>query len=379
MKHIIVIFISLIALVGLTTGHAYAQSVVWKRANSLGMGINLSWLENYWNGTPENDYRDYLDMKSIAGRKQDMALMHQLGFKTVRLPVSFDHWTERKPPYTIVKTDYFAAIDSILAWAKLYRLRVIIDDHHGALDDSDKVMQEALPRLKAIWTRIAERYKNTDPDQVFFEIYNEPHNISDAQWKQCALQLIKTIRQIAPRHTIIVGGAGWNSISGLQKMGKLPFDNIIYTFHFYDPFLFTHQGAPWAGKEATSNIHIPFPYDAATMPALNPESKDTYGESNYRKYRRDGTAAGLKKKLEAAKAFSAKYRVPIFCGEWGSYKKYADPESRCRYTATIKRLLDELHIPFAYWEWNQSFSFFNGVPALQHIPDCMKKAWGFNQ
>jgi hypothetical protein len=42
-------------------------------------------------------------------------------------------------------------------------------------------------------------------------------------------------------------------------------------------------------------------------------------------------------------------------------------------------LLDELHLPFAYWEWNQSFSFFNGDPALQNIPDCMSAAWGFGK
>ncbi len=357
--------------------YSNAQSLAWQRVNKLGMGINLSWLENYWNGTKEKGYKDYLDIHSITKKKQDLALMHQLGFKTVRLPVSFDHWTSRNAPYRIVKTNYFAAIDSILRWAKLYDLNVIIDDHHGALDDSDKVMQE-LPRTIAIWKQVARRYKNTDPNSVFFEIYNEPHNMSNAQWKQCALQLVKTIRQIVPGHTLIVGGADWNSISGLQKLGKLSDDNIIYTFHFYDPFLFTHQGAEWAGAKATSNIHIPFPYNAAKMPPLNPEAKGTYGANNYKKYSEEGTRAALAMKLEQAKDFSEKYNIPVFCGEWGSYKKYAAPQSRCRYTATIKELLDAFHIPYAYWEWNQSFSFFDGKPALKNIPDCMKKAWGFD-
>lgn len=355
-----------------------AQSIAWQRANSLGMGINLSWLENYWNGTAENNYQDYLTplFPPEGGIKGGLALMHQLGFKTVRLPVSFDHWASHQPPYQIVKTKYFAAIDSILQWAKLYDLNVIIDDHHGSLDNKDSVMK-MLPRLKAIWQQVATRYKNTDPNKVFFELYNEPHNMSDEQWKTCTLQLIKTVRNIAPKHTIITGGESWNSISGLQKLGKLPDDNIIYTFHFYDPFLFTHQGATWAGADATSNTGIPFPYNASAMPALNPKSKGTYGEHNYENYKNEGTVASLKRKLEAAKAFSEKYHVPIFCGEWGSYKKYSDPASRCRYTATIKGLLDELDIPFAYWEWNQSFSFFNGQPSLQNISDCMKKAWGF--
>lgn len=354
----------------------HAQSVAWKRAEALGMGINLSWLENYWNGTKSDNYEDYLDLHGIAARKKDIALMHALGFTTLRLPVSFDHWTSRKAPYRIEKTAYFAAIDSILLWTKKYGMKVIIDDHHGSLDDSARVM-EVLPRLKAIWRQVATRYRTTDPSRVFFELYNEPHDMTDSQWKRCALQLVATVRRIAPHHTLIIGGAGWNSIAGLLALGTLPDDNIIYTFHFYDPFLFTHQGAAWAGVKATSNTGIPFPYDPSRMPPLNPASAGTFGERNYKQYRYQGTAAALRKELEAAKSFSGKYDVPVFCGEWGSYKKYAREADRCRYTATIKGLLEELNIPFAYWEWDQSFSFFDGRPSPGDIPDCMKKAWGF--
>ena len=353
-----------------------AQSLAWQRAKTIGMGIDLSWLENYWNGTPSEGYRDYLDLHRLAGRKKDLELMHRLGFTTLRLPVAFNYWTSDKPPYKITETGYFAAIDSILKWAKQYHLKVIIDNHNGSLDDSVKVMQ-ALPRVEAIWRQIASHYKYTNPDEVFFELYNEPHYISDIQWKECALQLIKVVHDIAPKHTIIIGGAEWNSIHGLIQMGELPDSNIIYTFHFYDPFLFTHQGAAWAGVKATSNIHIPFPYDPAAMPPVNPECIGTYGENNYKNYKQASSKSFLEKELLVAKDFSKKYNVPIFCGEWGSYKKYSNAESRCRYTNTIKTLLETLHIPFAYWEWDQSFSFFQGKPALQNISECMRKAWEF--
>lgn len=364
----------LISLIG--SFKTRAQSLAWQRANRMGMGINLSWLENYWKGSPGDGYRDYLDLNSIAGKKKDLALMHQLGFTTLRLPVAFSYWTSDKPPYKIKETKYFAAIDSVLKWAKQYPLKVIIDNHYGPLDDSVKVM-EGLPEEVAIWQQVATRFKNTNPDDVFFELYNEPHDISDAQWKQCALQLIKVVHSIAPKHTIIIGGANWNSIKGLLKMGELPDNNIIYTFHFYDPFLFTHQGAEWAGVKATSNIHIPFPYNAGAMPPMNSECLGTSGENNYKKYKQASSDTFLKKELQTVKEFSRKFNVPVFCGEWGSYKKYSDAESRCRYTMTIKTLLTTLHIPFAYWEWDQSFSFFNGKPSLQNISGCMREAWGF--
>ena len=165
----------------------------------------------------------------------------------------------------------------------------------------------------------------------------------------------------------------------MDKLGILPDDNIIYTFHFYDPFLFTHQGPSWAGVKETANTAILFPYNETAMPKLNPASKGTCGERNYKAYSVAGTVSGLKKELKTAKAFSEKYKVPVFCGEWGSYKKYTDAASRCRYTVTIKDLLNELHIPFAYWEWDQGFSFFDGEPGIQNISECMRTVWGFSK
>lgn len=352
-----------------------SQSIAWQRANTLGMGMNLSWLENYGSGTPSKDYADYLDLSSIITKKEGIRLMHELGFRTLRLPVSFDHWTSRQPPYAITSVQNFAAIDSILKWTHQYHMKLIIDDHHGSLDGPNNAYDE-LPRLIAIWQQVATRYRHTNPNEVFFELYNEPHAMADSTWKHCAIALIKAVRKIVPYHTLIVGGEDWNNIDGLLKMGRLNDPNIIYTFHFYEPFLFTHQGAPWAGKEATSNIRIPFPFDSATMPPINPLSKGTYGEKNYETYSTKSSEAWLSSQIKQAADFSHTYHVPVFCGEWGSFDKYPDSTSRFRYTATIHHILVKYKLPFAYWEWDGSFSLFNGTPSPSDLPEGMLKAFG---
>ena len=352
------------------------QSVAWARFQTLGKGMNLSWLENYGKGTPSKDYQDYLDLGSIADKKQGLALMHKLGFKTIRLPVSFDHWTSRQPPYPITSVQNFAAIDSILKWAHQFHMHVIIDDHHGHLDGPNDAYQE-LPRLIAIWQQVATRYRNTNPSEVFFELYNEPHNMADSTWRHCAVELIRAVRRVVPHHTFIVGGEDWNNIDGLLKMGVLPDHNIIYTFHFYEPFLFTHQGALWAGKNETSNTGIPFPYDPRAMPPLNPLSRGTGGEANYESYPLKSSVSWLSAQIQQAVDFSREHNVPVFCGEWGSYDRYADSSSRFRYTATILKILKREGLPFCYWEWDGSFSIFNGIPSLEHLPEGMRKAFGF--
>jgi len=62
-----------------------------------------------------------------------------------------------------------------------------------------------------------------------------------------------------PDKKIIVGGVFWNSVHTLSQL-DIPLDaNIVYNFHFYEPFLFTHQGAYW--QPVISNISMDYPGD----------------------------------------------------------------------------------------------------------------------
>jgi hypothetical protein len=64
--------------------------------------------------------------------------------------------------------------------------------------------------------------------------------------------------------TLVVTGACVSSADGLMALDPkvLNDQNIIYTFHFYDPFSFTHQGAqfiPWPDKYLDE---VPWPANA---------------------------------------------------------------------------------------------------------------------
>lgn len=76
--------------------------------------------------------------------------------------------------------------------------------------------------------------------------------------------------------------------------------------------------------------------------------------------------------LQASKNWSIKNKVPIFFGEFGSFSKYAAPEDRCRHAETVYSALGKLHIPNAWWEWDQSFNMFE--PGTREISRCMQKA-----
>jgi len=196
-------------------------------------------------------------------------------------------------------------------------------------------------------------------------------------WKDAAYNIVTAIRKADTKRTLIVGASNFNSIYELSRFVRLADENIIYTFHFYEPFFFTHQGAAWVGDQV-STTGVPFPYNGENFPSLNPKAKNTWGETNYYQYKNDGNEQSIRDKLQIVKNWSNKYDVPIICGEYGVYNKYADLDSRCRYIKAMHKSLKALNIPGLMWEYNSDFSIFNGKPSVDDLPDCMKDAIGYN-
>jgi len=337
------------------------RALIFNRAQSLNNGISVSWLEQVWN-------KDALD--TIEINPADLMLLKKLGFKSIRLPVAFAYYELHRIPIDKV----LAHVDYVIKECNLYGFKLIIDYHGGNLNDSDYLTET--PKIINLWSVLAKRYINQNQNNLFFELYNEPAHMNPQIWKDAAYNIVTAIRKIDKRRTLIVGASNYNSIYELSRFVRLADENIIYTFHFYEPFLFTHQGAEWIGA-ASATIGVSFPYIGENFPKLNPETIGTWGEANYKQYPRDGNEQSLRDKLQIAKNWSNKYDVPILCGEYGVYNKYADLDSRCRYIKTVRSALKELNIPGMLWEYNAGFSIFSGPPSVQNLPGCMRDAIGY--
>ena len=366
MRLLIIVF-----LLTLPIAPASAQTVAQKRAAQLGLGMNLSFLENYWGGTPAKHFSDFVKPGEVLIRKQRMVDIAQAGFKTVRIPVSFGAWASIDAPYRWDTPAYLAAPDSLVRWALVNNLTVIIDLHHVEFDGS--IMgPDATERVVWLWQQIAERYKNTDPDRVLFELRNEPHDMTAAVWRAQATQLIQAVRAIAPNHTMVVGFHDWNGRDALLQSEPFADPNIIYTFHFYDPFVFTHQGATWAGSGLPDLKGVPFPANATTKITVPASAKGTWVEGAINNYASEATYDVIYQRIEATKNWSVAKNVPIFLGEFGSYNVSSEADSRCRHAEAIYVALGKFQIPSAWWEWDGGFAMF-GKGTTQLMP-CMKDA-----
>ena len=350
---------------------AAAQAVARKRAERMSLGMNLSYLDNWWLGTKEKNYADFVKPIEAAKREKMFAEIAKAGFKTVRIPIDFGAWASFEAPYRWQNEEGLKTADSFVKWALANNLNAIIDLHHTEFDGSIKGAATT-ERIVWLWREIAARYKNTNPEKVFFELRNEPHDISAEEWRAQAEAIIKTVRQIAPNHTLIVGFQDWNSRSAMIESKPFADANIIYNFHYYDPFVFTHQGATWSNKGLAELRNVPFPW-SKDAPVKEPsKASDDWIKNQIKNYLNDSQPEKIFADLRAAKDWANKNGVPIFLGEFGSFSKYAAPEDRCRHAETIYTALGKLNIPSAWWEWDGGFNMFD--KGTTKISRCMRKA-----
>lgn len=363
------IFIPIILI--FCVGNMFSQSIAQKRAETMKLGMNVSYLDNWWNGSKDKHFSDFAKPEEAAKREKMFADIARAGFKTVRIPICFSAWMQLKPPYNWDNLTGLEMADNFVKRSLANNLNVIIDLHHTEFDGSIPEAENA-ERIVNLWVRIAKHYKNTDPERVFFELRNEPHHISSEAWRLQANQIIKSIREIDKKHTLIVGFEEWNGRK--QMIDSKPFEdkNIIYTFHYYDPFLFTHQGATWAGVGGIEEIKfLPFPAKDENIKTPG-KAKGQWTENLIKAYGQDSQSEKMLKDLKAAKDWSTKNNVPIFLGEFGSYRQFSSIEDRCRHAETVYSALAKLDIPNAWWEWDGGFNMFD--KGTDKIADCMRKA-----
>jgi hypothetical protein len=122
---------------------------------------------------------------------------------------------------------------------------------------------------------MARKLAAEDPEKVAFEPMNEPIVDCDSDgtslWPDRQRKLFAAARASATKLTLVLTGACYSAASSLEKIDPktIPDDNVIWTFHSYDPFLLTHQGATWAGDFIPYVTGLPYPLTAVPKAQLD--------------------------------------------------------------------------------------------------------------
>ncbi|MGC9347384.1 MAG: glycoside hydrolase family 5 protein, partial [Anaerolineae bacterium] len=265
-------------------------------------------------------------------------------------------------PYKI-DDEFFARIDWVVDQALSQDLNVVVNVHH--YDELFEDPETNADRFVSLWEQIATRYADRS-GALYLELLNEPHgNLDAVTWNDFMARTVAAVRQIDGYHTLILGGPEWSGIGSLVYL-SLPEDeqNAIVTFHYYEPFLFTHQGAEWVGPEiGTTGVTWPGPPEEKVDPIAAAREVE-WVRAWFARYNQTSGSHNPASPEAIARAFddavdwSERRGVPLWLGEFGAYST-ADMASRVRWTETIRREAEARGIPWAYWEFGAGFGVYD--------------------
>jgi endoglucanase len=346
------------------------------RAQHLRHGINASeWFAQSpqdYSATRTNRYTD----------DADIALMAKLGFDNVRL--SIDAAPLEKGPLGPdgLNADFLGRLDHAVDTMLADGLAVQIDIHPES-EYKTRVREtgEGVERFVMLWRKLAAHYATRDPEEVFFEIMNEPEVRDPYRWTGIQARAAEAIREVAPRNTIIATGPNWSGIADLLTQQPLPDGNVIYTFHFYEPHEFTHQGAGWGSPWWIYTHGIPYPATESSMQDILkqvPDAPNRYALEHY--WLDHWDAHRIKLQIDAAAAWGHEHNAPLICNEFGVFRRVTDAQSRMNWIHDVRAALEADGIGWTMWDYRGGFGVVwkeDGQPAK--VDDKVVEALGLKR
>ena len=181
-----------------------------------------------------------------------------------------------------------------------------------------------------------------------------------AHWTQTDIYLDSTtllpVRHHAPNSTIIVQGAAYSDIWDLIELPTLADSNLIYNFHYYEPHIFTHQGATWGLNYWLDIRGLPFPATDEGVSHVIEHTDSPEARWRLLQYKQDHWDAD---RIAGGIGFAAQWAhdrdVPLMCDEFGVYRNFADPDSRERWLTAVRTAFDKNHIGWTMRDYQGGF------------------------
>ena len=352
---------------------AKQSAVPAARLANIRHGINLSeWFAQVYD--PKGYTKEHFETWTTAS---DIALVKSAGFDHVRLSVNPQPMMDaaRHPNGS---AEYFCYLDAAVKMILDAGLAVEIDMHPDS-DFKERLAKEDefVERFADLWSTVARHFASRDPDRVFFEILNEPEMRDAYRWYGVEAKLAAAIRRAAPSNTIIATGANWDNDDDLLFLEPLPDPNVVYVFHFYEPHLFTHQGATWGEYywHWLKGLHYPSsPENAAQVAALVPEARERLQVTRYGQDHWD--ASRIDAEINQAADWARQRNVPLICNEFGVYRAFADPQDRAAWIKDVRTSLERHNLGWAMWDYSGSFGVVTNRETKVKLDETTVRALG---
>ena len=213
-----------------------------------------------WTNTPE---------PSPHHTEEDFVRVKAMGMNTIRFYLHYLFFEDDSNPYTY-KQSGWDWLDQNIEWAEKHDVYLILNMHapqggYQSQGNGDALWNqtENQNRLVALWKAIADRYKGEDRIAGFGPVNEPVPPQSMTQWSVLAQKLVDGIREVDKNHLIFLERAiyvkGANGVDENLNFPQVNGTGIVYEFHEYTPYFYTHQLFNWSnlgdgGKYPDENL-----------------------------------------------------------------------------------------------------------------------------
>ncbi|HTJ65646.1 MAG TPA: cellulase family glycosylhydrolase [Alphaproteobacteria bacterium] len=256
----------------------------------------------------------------------------------------------------------FAGLDDGINLARERGLSVILD-----VQPSDSLASEmeqdprTEPAMIALWHHIAEHYKDISAGTIAYELVDEPRYNSVAAYRSLVSDIVSGLHDVAANNTIIVDMPKQATLDGFDGFTPLPQETVRYAFHFYEPYLFTHQGMKLGsnfGRNLRYFRNVPYP-SAQVVPATNyaPTAADPIdAKAALADYVGANWDAGrIAKRVKLAADWAAANKRRVMCTEFGVVRKGVPPPARYQWLADTRNVLEGSRVDWTVADYADLF------------------------
>jgi endoglucanase len=271
-------------------------------------------------------------------------------------------------------------------------LKVDVDLHSmprkGTSPGTDQIMasEQLFDAYLGVVSDIGEAIADLPPDQVAFEPMNEPttdcewelQNGKKPKWPAMLERMHKVARAAAPKLTLILSGGCWGGPDGLVALDpkSIVDKNVIWSFHNYEPFVYTHQSASWndGHERYLSGLH--FPPDQSQKLAVIAASRKAIIEAELTEERRKELLQNAESDLNAyfdpgwaedrakqpfykVEAWAKAHNIPasrIIMGEFGATREEfftaERQKERAGFYGLLTREAEKRGYGWSTWSWS---------------------------
>ncbi|MEO1702642.1 MAG: cellulase family glycosylhydrolase [Pseudomonadota bacterium] len=376
----------------LTIVNSAVAETAFRPMRGISMDLWVTWpAPETWN--EPKVYKAFPEWRKFVS-DDELTLIKRAGLDTVRLPIepAFLLYDDDPERLGVITAGIKIAIDRLIA----EDFNVIVDFHTISRDHPQAAGTEQIIDDPATFDTyidlvgfIAAQLRHYPQNKLALELLNEPTHDCDqrseqALWQNQTKQLYKAVRNVSPERWIILSGACWGSADGLAAMSPSDFGpHTIWSFHAYDPFAITHQGAQWTGDLTAHLSQIPYPpylLDDAELSETVSANVDAIRRGATRENQRDAIGmlrgnlgdantprkldAFLRRSFEKVAQWADRHAIErsrIFLGEFGMIgREYGTdldvPDAwRITYMRDMITLAEEYDYAWSVWSFGGAF------------------------